>query len=103
MKPAKHNRKFFDPRPPGPRRKDGHDLCQRFNAAYPIGTPLRVWPLHRDMDDCSKETVVKEPGAFLTASGHAVVKIPGDCIALTHVEVLDRPSSNQNEGQDSNG
>lgn len=98
MHRAKFNRKFFDPRPPGPRRRDGAELVARFNALHPVGTPIRVWPLHRDMEHC-KETVVKEPGAFVNSAGYAVVKIPGDCIALTHVEVLAAlPSSRTTEG-----
>lgn len=98
MRRAQFNRKFFDPRPPGPKRRNGADLVSRFNALNPVGTPIRVWTLHRDMDS-SKETVVKAPGAFVNSAGYAVVKIPGDCIALTHVEVLtDRPVTDPTDG-----
>ena len=87
-KPKKFDRRFFDPREPGPRRKNAHEMCDFFNSMHPVGTPIRVFPLARWMPDCCKETVVKEPGAFVNSAGCAVVKIPGDCIALTHVEIL---------------
>jgi hypothetical protein len=84
----KTDKRFFDPREPGPRRRDAAEMCIRFNELHPVGTPVRVWPLARWLDDCCKETIVKAPGAFVNPAGHAVVKIPGDCIALTHVQIL---------------
>lgn len=88
--PDKHDKRFFDPRKPGSKRikKNAAEMCERFNALHPVGTRVKVFPLARWMDDCSKDTVVKEPGAFVQSAGYAVVKIPGDCIALTHVQVL---------------
>jgi hypothetical protein len=95
MKPEreKTDKRFFDPRPPGPKRKDAKAMCDQFNEEHPVGTPLRVYPMARWLPDCWKETVVKEPGAFVNASGHAVVKVPGDCIHLTHVIVLPTSAS----------
>jgi len=86
------DKRFFDPRYPGPRRRNSADLVARFNATHPIGTPIRVWPMARWMNDCWKDTVVKEPGAFVNSAGCAVVKIPGDCIALTHVQIISEVS-----------
>lgn len=86
--PQKTDRRFFDPREPGKRRKNSAEMCESFNEQYPVGTAIRVWPLARWLDDCCNETVVKEPGAFVNSAGHAVVKIPGDCIELTHVQVI---------------
>jgi hypothetical protein len=86
--PPKTDRRFFDPREPGRRRKNAAEMCARFNELYPEGTAIRVYPLARWLEDCKKETVVKYPGAFMNASGCAVVKIPGDCIALTHVQII---------------
>lgn len=83
----KTDRRFFDPREPGPRRRDGADLVARFNASHPVGSVVRVWPSSRWIDH-SKVTRVAHPGAFVNSAGHAVVKIPGDWIALTHVQVL---------------
>lgn len=84
--PNKSDRRFFDPRMPGPRRRNSAEMCRQFNELHPVGTRIRVWPLARWMDH-SKETVVKSPGAFLNGAGYAVVKIPGGCIALTHVQI----------------
>lgn len=63
-------------------------MCAKFNELYPEGTAIKVYPLARWLEDCKKETVVKSPGAHVNAAGHAVVKIPGDCIALTHVQII---------------
>lgn len=84
----KRDRRFFDPREPGKRRKNAADMCDRFNELHPEGTAIRVWPLARWLPDGCKDTVVKSPGAFVNAAGCGVVKIPGDCIALTHVQVI---------------
>jgi hypothetical protein len=86
--PQKTDRRFFDPREPGKRRKNSAELCERFNTQYPIGTPIRVYPGARWQADCSREAIVKSPGAFVNSAGCAVVKIPGDCIALTHVQII---------------
>ena len=64
------------------------ELAVSFNAAHKPGTRIRVYPMARWLDDCHEETVVADVGAFVNAAGYAVVKIPGDCIALTHVEIL---------------
>lgn len=86
--PQKTDRRFFDPREPGPRRKNSAEMAARFNELHPIGTRVRVFPMARWMDDCCKETVVAVPGAYVNSAGYAVVKIPGDCIALTHVQII---------------
>ncbi len=93
----KFDARFFDPREPGKRRKNAAAMCERFNALHPEGTAVRVYPLARWLDDCHKETTVKSPGAFVNPGGCAVVKIPGDCIALTHVVVL--PASPSTSGE----
>lgn len=93
----KRDTRFFDPRPVGPKRKDAAELCKRFNDQHQVGTPLRVYPMARWLDDCWKETTVKAPGAFVNRAGYAVVKVPGDCIALTHVIVLPMTASHQQQ------
>lgn len=86
--------KFFDQRQPRRRRKNAAEMVALFNATHPVGTRIRVWRGVRGDNQHSIDTVVAAPGAFVTASNHAVVKIPGDSIALTHVEVItDVPST----------
>lgn len=61
------------------------DLVDDFNARYPIGSPVRVYPGRMGDHRSAYETVIKAPGAFVIG-GHTVsVKVPGDSIALTHV------------------
>lgn len=83
----KHDRRFFDPRPPGRKRRNADTLVHNFNARFPVGTAIRVYPMARWLDDCFRDTEVAAPGAFINSAGYPVVKIPGDCIALTHVQV----------------
>lgn len=85
---AKNATRFFDRREPGPRYHYQEELVISFNAVHKPGTRIRVYPLSRWMEDCSRDTVVAEIGAFLNSAGCAVVKIPGDTMALTHVEIL---------------
>lgn len=62
--------------------------AQAFNAEYPIGSPVRVYPGLMGDHRSAYEAVIKEPGAFVLG-GHTVsVKVPGDSIALTHVVPL---------------
>lgn len=59
----------------------------RFNAAHPVGSPIRIWKGLMG-DGPGIETTVAEPGAFILSGHTAVVKVPGDSIALTHVQIL---------------
>lgn len=90
MKPAseRFDRRFFDPQPPGRKRRNSATLVHNFNARFPVGTRVKVWTLARWLDDVCKETEVAAPGAYVNSAGYAVVKVPGDSIALTHVQVL---------------
>lgn len=86
---TKNPGRFFDRRKPCQTRYAyQEEVAISFNAVHKPGTRIRVYPMARWLDDCHKETVVSGYGAFVNAAGLAVVKIPGDCIALTHVEVL---------------
>ncbi len=90
MKPVqeRYDKRFFDPRPPGRKCRNPETLVHNFNARFPVGTRVKVYPVARWLDDVCKETEVAAPGAFINSAGYAVVKIPGDTIALTHVQVL---------------
>lgn len=89
MRKTKNYRRFFDRREPCDTRYAYQDeMAISFNAAHKPGTKIRVYPMARWLDDCFKDTEVAEFGAFVNSAGYAVVKIPGDCIALTHVIVL---------------
>ncbi len=88
-KKTKNPSRFFDRREPCDTRYAYQDeVCISFNAAHPPGTRVRVYPMARWLDDCFRDTVVAAPGAFVNSAGLGVVKIPGDCIALTHVVIL---------------
>lgn len=64
-------------------REIAQERCDEFNAYAPVGTWVLVRQIIGDesmrMAFC---TQVREPGAFVTQAGHAVVKIPGDCYAI---------------------
>ena len=60
---------------------------EKFNAAVPVGTLIRAWKGAK-IGNPTLEARVEQPGAFVLSGHTPVVKIPGDCIALTHVEVV---------------
>lgn len=63
-----------------------------FNALAPLGTRLRICKgaiHHRDAEWVESEVVA--PGAYVMGGHSAVVKVPGDSIALTHVEIVPAP------------
>lgn len=60
----------------------------RFNAAYPVGSRIRVWKGAMGHGP-GIETTVEEPGAYILSGHTPVVKVPGDCIALTHTRPVE--------------
>ncbi len=63
-----------------------------FNAAHPVGTPVRAYPGFRP-EDCPDTTVLttRTRSAASVLGGHtAVVWVEGHgaCIALTHIDVI---------------
>lgn len=71
------------PRRPDPRVTSL--MIDLFNARHPIGTRVRYWKGARGVGHgIEAETTMPA----VNMRGRAVVKVPGDIIALTHVEVL---------------
>jgi hypothetical protein len=62
--------------------------CDDFNKLVPIGARIRVCKGVKGHSPWLVRTV-EEPGAFVMGGHTAVVKIPGDSIALSHVEILE--------------
>lgn len=62
--------------------------AEQFNAAHPVGTPVRYWPQDRLGEATDSRT--RTP-AWTLGSGHAVVSVEGASggIALSHVLVDD--------------
>lgn len=67
-----------------PTLKQMQAAVEKFNQAHSVGAPIRIWK-GRAGDGPGIITSVEAPGAFLLGGHTAVVKIPGDAIALTHV------------------
>lgn len=68
------------------------DTVDRFNAAYPVGTPVRAWPGVKG-DHTGTDTKTRSEAYVL--SGHTpVVFVEGHsgCIALTHIQPLESAS-----------
>lgn len=80
---------YADPRRVERGRSLGSDtiLVDDFNALHPPGTKVRIWSGIRGEGDAI-ETVVEAPGAFLLGGHTPVIKVPGDAVAMTHVELL---------------
>lgn len=67
-------------------KRDAQDAADRWNAAHPIGTPVRYWTGCREGD--GKMSVTRTLAQSM--SSHASVWVAGEasCISLTHVEAL---------------
>ena len=64
-------------------------VCDKFNAAHPVGTKVRYWKGAREGDP-SGVAQTRVPAQVL--SGHtAVVWVVGEpaCIAMSHVQAVD--------------
>lgn len=61
--------------------------ASEWNAAHGPGTPIRVYPLLNGDEETGYDTVAREPGAYVMGGNRVSVKVPGDCIALSHVRV----------------
>lgn len=61
--------------------------CDVFNTLAPVGTKIRVCKGNVRRDPWH-DTVIAEPGAYVLGGHTAVVKVPGDSIALSHVEII---------------
>jgi hypothetical protein len=59
--------------------------CERFNAAFPVGSTIKVHP--GATTEQSVDVQVVKPGAYVMSGHTAVVQVSGGhgCIALTHV------------------
>lgn len=68
-----------------------------FNAQYPIGTLVRVYPWTRDDEGRAYNTTIAKPGAFVMCRGsgspQVSIKVPGDSITITHVVPLTAAAS----------
>lgn len=89
MRKTKEFLRFFDRREPcNTRYAYQEEMAISFNAVHKPGTRIRVYPMARWLDDCFTDTVVADYGAYVNSAGCAVVKVPGDSVALTHVQIL---------------
>ena len=61
--------------------------CDEFNAAFPVGSEIAVWP-GAVRGSLPVIVSVVEPGAYMLGGHTAVVHVSGGygCIALTHVK-----------------
>lgn len=61
--------------------------CDRFNAASPVGTPVRYWPGVRE--GAGREGVITHLASVL--GGHTAVGWIGGCaVAITHIQPVER-------------
>jgi hypothetical protein len=68
-------------------RPNQKKLVDRWNAANPVGTPVRYWTSVREGDGKRSTTITD---AQLLSGHTAVVWVEGEpgCVCLSHVEVI---------------
>lgn len=67
-------------------KRDAQDAADHWNAAHPIGTPVRYWTWLREGDGKTSKTRTLAQ----SMGSHASVWVDGEasCISLTHVEAI---------------
>ena len=64
--------------------------AESWNAAYPIGTAVRYWPIYPPIDSVPHVDTTTRSDAWALGDGSAVVLVEGrfGYVHLSHVEVL---------------
>lgn len=72
------------------RQLSGAHTAASWNAAHPVGTAVRYWPIYPPMDGVPPEDTRTRSEAWTLRDGSVVVLVAGqtDGVCLTHVEVL---------------
>lgn len=68
----------------------GAHTAESWNAAYPIGTAVRYWPIYPPMDGIPPVDTTTRSEAWALGDGSVVVLVVGRSggVCLSHVEVL---------------
>lgn len=68
----------------------GAHTAESWNAAHPVGTPVRYWPIWPPIDGVPPVDTTTRTPAWTLGDGSAVVSIVGRTggVHLSHVEVL---------------
>ncbi len=68
----------------------GAHTADSWNAAHPIGTTVRYWPVYPPIDSIPPQDTTTRSEAWELGDGSVVVKVVGIAggVRLTHVEVL---------------
>ena len=72
------------------RQLSGAHTVETWNAAYPVGTVVRYWPIYPPLDGIPPVDTVTRSEAWALGDGSVVVLIDGKSggVHLSHVEVL---------------
>ena len=72
------------------RQLSGAHTAETWNAAHPVGTVVRYWPVYPPLDGIPPVDTVTRSEAWALGDGSVVVLIEGksDGVILSHVEVL---------------
>lgn len=72
------------------RQLSGAHTAVSWNAAYPVGTAVRYWPIYPPSESFPPEDTTTRSGAWTLGDGSVVVLVSGktSAVHLSHVEVL---------------
>ena len=72
------------------RQLSGAHTAESWNARYPVGTPVRYWPIYPPIESVPPVDTVTRSEAWALGDGSVVVCVEGRSggVGLTHVEVL---------------
>lgn len=72
------------------RQLSGAHTAVSWNAAYPVGTAVRYWPIYPPVDGIPPEDTTTRSEAWTLRDGSVVVLVAGktDSVFLSNVDVL---------------
>lgn len=72
------------------RQLSGAHTAESWNAAHPVGTAVRYWPVYPPIDGIPPKDTTTRSEAWALGDGSVVVLVAGKAggVCLTHVEVL---------------
>lgn len=73
------------------RQLSGAHTAESWNAAHPVGTKVRYWPVYPPIDGIHPEDTTTRSEAWALGDGSVVVSVVGRTggVHLSHIEVSD--------------
>jgi hypothetical protein len=74
---------------------NGSHTVESWNAAHPVGTPVRYWPVYPPIESVPPFDTMTRSEAWMLGDGSVVVAVEGKSggMCLSHIELLSKASN----------